>query len=131
STTVRNTDEELELLRERVAEGIARKMAAAFARSRRVQWTAELWFHEDVLEFSRPRRFLSRPKLAVVPYDTINDFEIRDGRFYIWTNYQERAVVNIRTSSPNFYPGVIVLEGLVNAHARNLSDEWSPSATLP
>ncbi len=130
STTVHNTDEELEMLRDRVAEQIARRMAATFARTRRVQWTPELWFHDDVLEFSRPRRLLARPKLTVVPYDAVTDFEARDGMFHLWTNYQERAVISVKTSSANFYPGLIVLEGLVKAHVREPVDEWSPSTTM-
>jgi hypothetical protein len=118
STTVHNTDDELELLRDRVSGPIARRMAAAFARAKRVQWTPDLWLHEDVLEFTRPRRLFSAPKLAVVPYDAITDFEIRDGLFHVWTNYQERAVISVKTSSANFFPGLIVLEGLINAHVR-------------
>ena len=129
STTVRNSDEELELLRERVSEVIAHRMARSFARTRRVQWTPELWFCDEVLEFTRPRRLLSSPKLAVVPYDTITDFEIRDGLFHIWTNYQERAVITVKTSSANFYPGLIVLEGLINAHVRTTVDEWVPTTS--
>ncbi len=128
STTVRNTDDELEVLRERVSEVIARRMARSFAHSRRVQWTPELWFCDEVLEFTRPRRLLAGPKLAVIPYDTITNFEIRDGLFHLWTNYQERAVITVKTASANFYPGMIVLEGLVNAHVRESLAEWT-SAT--
>ncbi len=130
STTVHNTDEELEMLRDRVAEQIARRMAATFARTKGVQWTPELWFHADVLEFSRPRRLLTRPKLTVVPYDAVTDFEARDGMFHLWTNYQERAVISVKTSSANFYPGLIVLEGLVQAHAQRSVEQWSPSTTM-
>jgi len=130
STTVHNTDEELEMLRDRVAEQLARRMAATFARTKRVQWTPELWFHDDVLEFSRPRRLLARPKLTVVPYDAVTDFEARDGMFHLWTNYQERAVISTKTSSANFYPGLIVLAGLVKAHARETVEQWSPSTTM-
>ncbi len=130
STTVRNTDDELEILRERVSEVIARRMARSFARTRRVQWTPELWFGDEVLEFTRPRRFLTGPKLAIIPYDTITEFEIRDGLFHVWTNYQERAVISVKTSSANFYPGLIVLEGLVNAHVRESVDEWTPSSPV-
>jgi hypothetical protein len=130
STTVHNTDEELELLRDRVSERIARRMAAAYARVNRVQWTAEMWFHEDVLEFSCPRRLFFAPKLTVVPYDAVTDFDVRDGRFFLWTNYQERAVVSVKTSSANFYPGLIVLEGLVNASVREPAEDWSPSASM-
>ncbi|MEZ6053760.1 MAG: hypothetical protein R3C02_20605 [Planctomycetaceae bacterium] len=127
STTVRNTDDELELLRERVAGVIARRMAKTYARSRRVQWTPDLWFGDDMLELSRPRRLLVGPKLAIIPYDTITHFEVRDGLFHIWTNYQERAVITVKTSSANFYPGLILLESLVNAHVQETVDEWTPT----
>ncbi|MBX3437521.1 MAG: hypothetical protein KF861_08530 [Planctomycetaceae bacterium] len=130
STTVHNTDEELEMLRDRLSVHIARRMAAAFAQSGRVQWTPELWFREDVLEFSRPRRLFSGPKLTVVPYDAVTDFDIRDGRFYLWTNYQERAVISVKTASANFFPGLVVLDGLVNTHRRPAASRWSPSAAV-
>ena len=50
--------------------------------------------------------------------------------FHLWTNYQERAVISVKTSSANFYPGLIVLEGLVKAHARETVEQWSPSTTM-
>ena len=115
STTVRNSDEELDDLRDRVAQIIARRMAQTFAAHQSVQWTPEIWFRGDALEYSRQRRLFVPSKVAVIPYDTITDFEIRDGLFYIWTCYQERAVLTINAGGPNFYAGLILLEGLVHS----------------
>ena len=115
STTVRNRDEELDDLRDRLSQIIARRMAQTYAAHRSVQWTPEVWFQEDLLEYSRPRRLFVAAKAAFIPYDTITDFEVRDGLCYIWTCYQERAVLTINAGAPNFYPGQILLEGLVRS----------------
>jgi hypothetical protein len=116
---VRNTDEELDDLRDRLSQIIARRMAQTFAAHHSVQWTPEVWFREDLLEYSRPRRLFVPAKLAFIPYDTITDFEVRDGMFYLWTSYQERAVLTINAGAPNFYPGQILLEGLVRSRQQD------------
>lgn len=115
STTVRNTDEELDDLRDRIAQIIARRMAQTFAAHQSVQWTPEIWFREDSLEYIRRKRLFVPAKVAVIPYDTITDFELRDGLFYVWTCYQDRAVLTVNSGAPNFYPGLILLEGLVRS----------------
>ena len=115
STTVRNQDEELDDLRDRISQILARRMAQTFAAHQSVQWTPEIWFRRDVIEFTRRRRLFRPTKVVVVPYDTITDFELRDGLFHIWTSYQERAVLSIPTGAPNFYPGMILFEGLVRS----------------
>ena len=51
-------------------------------------------------------------KVVVIPYDTITDYELRDGLLHVWTSYQDRAVLSINSGAPNFYPGLILLEGL-------------------
>jgi hypothetical protein len=112
STTVRNHDVELEDLRERVSQEIARRMAQTFAGHRSVQWTPEVWFRRDALEYNRRKRLFIPSKVAVIPYDTITDFELRDGLLHIWTSYQQRAVLSLNAGAPNFFPGLIVLEGL-------------------
>jgi hypothetical protein len=119
STTVRNHDVELEDLRERVSQVIARRMAQTFATHRSVQWTPEVWFRRDALEYNRRRRLFVPTRVAVIPYDTISDFELRDGLLHIWTSYQERAVLSLSSGTPNFYPGLILLEGLARATQRN------------
>lgn len=118
STTIRNHDEELEDLRERVSQVIARRMAQTFAAHHSVQWTPEIWFRNDALEYIRRRRWFVPTKVVVVPYDTITDFELRDGLFHVWTSYQDRAVLSVGSGAPNFYPGLIVLEGLSRAWKR-------------
>lgn len=121
STTVRNQDEELEDLRDRISQEIARRMAQTFAASHTVQWTPEVWFRHTTLEYVRRRRLFVASKVVVIPYDTITDFELRDGLLHLWTSYQERAVLSINAGAPNFYPGLILLEGL--ARTSNKSNE--------
>jgi hypothetical protein len=115
STTVRNLDEELDDLRERVSQVIARRMAQTFAAHHSVQWTPEVWFRRDSLEYIRRKRLFVPTRVLVIPYDTITDFELRDGLLHIWTSYQDRAVLSLSSSTPNLYPGLIVLEGVARA----------------
>lgn len=119
STTVRNHDVELEDLRERISQVIARRMAQTFAAHHSVQWTPEVWFRRDTLEYNRRKRLFIPTKVAVIPYDTITDFELRDGLLHIWTSYQQRAVLSLHAGAPNFFPGLILLEGLARTTQRN------------
>jgi hypothetical protein len=120
SETVPHEDQELEHLRERVSEHIARRMARTYGITGWVQWTPELWLRERGLEYRR-KRFWSRTEQPVtIPYDAVVDCEAQDGWFHVWANFQERAVVKVRASSPNFYPGWIVFERLLHAHARSI-----------
>jgi hypothetical protein len=129
STTVQHVDHELEDLRDRVAAVIARRMAQTYARVGSFQWTDELWLQEESLDRSRgPRWFRPRQTISV-PYEAITQFEIRDGRFYVWTNYQERAVISARTAAPNFFPGLIVLQGLLKSHQRSSREDRLPSTS--
>ncbi len=47
--------------------------------------------------------------------DAIVGLRLRDGMLHIWTSYQDRAVLSLNAAAPNFYPGLIVLEGLIRA----------------
>ncbi len=122
STTVRNRDEELEEFRDRAATHIARRMARTFARHRHVQWTPELWFRGTALEYVRKRRWFGPSTSVLVPLNSITDFEVREGLFYIWTNSQERAAATIKTSSPNFYAGLVLFESLVSTHPHETAE---------
>lgn len=110
--TVPHINDELEELCERVAEHIARRMARAYAIRRLVQWTPELWFEETGLRYTR-QSFWRRHAPRLIPYDSILEYEVDQEWLHIWTNDQERAAVKVRTSAPNFHPGLIVLEGLI------------------
>ncbi len=122
STTVRNLDEELEELRDRAALHLARRMARTYARHAHVQWTPELWFRGSHLEFQRRRRWFATPRPVVVPLEAITTFEVREDWFYAWTNYQERAVISIRTSSPNFFAGIVLFQSLMQTHGAHAAE---------
>ncbi|QDU38316.1 hypothetical protein Mal4_26430 [Maioricimonas rarisocia] len=127
--TIPHVTDELEYLRERVSEHIARRMARMYAMTRVVQWTPELWFEETGLRYVR-RSFWRRRPPRIIPYDAILEYEVDQDWLHIWSNEQERAVVKVRTSAPNFHPGLIVLEGLVGPMEREANGA-APSVPVP
>jgi hypothetical protein len=109
TTTWKRPDAELLRLRDQVATIVAQRMLDQLKAGRTVEWTPLLRFRPDALVF-QPKRRLGRDKAPVtIPYDAVNQFNIDNGRFHLWTNYQERAVLAEETSEPNFYAGLIVL----------------------
>ncbi len=132
SETVPHEDEELEQLKELVSESIARRMAARYAQARQVQWTPELWFRGTQLEYTKRRRFWRSRKSRQVPLAAIEDYEIRDGWFYLWIQDQQRPAFKVKTATPNFYPGLLLLERLTEQFLQERHSDpfaaWEPSS---
>jgi hypothetical protein len=105
--------EELLQLRERVAEEIASRLARRWTRDRAVPWTRELTLRADGLRYIRRRLFLLVPRAVDLPFSQIRDFDIRGGQFVVWGVDSERPLVSVRTSSPNFYPGLLLFEQIL------------------
>jgi hypothetical protein len=113
---LQKTDADLEALREKLAARIAAKMERELQRKGRVEWI----FPRAGTRANRHRRiFISRDGF-VVPEPTgertypFADVEARfvDGQFMLLTRQNPQKVYEADCASPNFYPGLELVESL-------------------
>jgi len=105
--------DEIARVRDCVSEEIAAAMASRLASTGELAWTRELTIRGGRL-LCEPRRLInwtSRPVDAEL--DTIRGFDLVEGWFYVWTIDRERPLFKARTAEPNFYPGLLVFEKLL------------------
>jgi len=105
--------DEIARVRDYVSDEIAAVMAARLASAGELVWTRELTIQGGVLH-CQPRRFLRwNPAPASADIDSIRGYDISDGWFYVWTVDRDRPLFKVRTTEPNFYPGLLVFEQLL------------------
>lgn len=122
SKTLRNADEELDHLRDRVSQVIAARMAAVFARGLVVPWTDGLKFLRDELEY-RASGFLGRKAPVLVPYEQIAGVDVSNGFFHLWIEGQRKPLVKENVSQPNFFPGYQFLIRLLASRVKTMLTE--------
>jgi hypothetical protein len=105
-------------VRDFVSDEIAASMASKLASTGELAWTRELTIRGGVL-MCEPRRLMRwTGKPADAELDTIRGFDVAEGWFYVWTIDRERPLFKARTAEPNFYPGLLVFEKLLERKAQ-------------
>jgi hypothetical protein len=112
NVTLRNSDQELENLRDQVSRMIAARMAHALAANQPVSWTRKLRFVPDGLEYT-PTSVFSRSVAAVVPYRDMRTFNVDQGTFSVWVWNQKKPMIKEETSRRNFFPGFYLFTSIV------------------
>ncbi|MEM7454344.1 MAG: hypothetical protein AAF456_08305 [Planctomycetota bacterium] len=111
STTTKHGDAELDNMRDHISGVIASKMAEMLTNNQPVQWTKNLRFAPDGIEY-RPAGFLGRKDAVLLPFDQIHGFDIQQGFFMIWEHGKKKPVISEAISEDNFFPGYFVLLSL-------------------
>ena len=110
----RQTDAELERLRDHVSAVIADRMARSLAEGRTVEWTAHLRIRPDGVEY-RPAGLLMRGEWRFVPFKQLGGLRLQDGRLQLLLVGSDAPFVEQDASEPNFHPGFLLLGGLLTA----------------
>lgn len=105
-------DEVLIDLCERVAKLISERMARLFMSNGAVRWTAEIVLTGEGIDFRPVALYGWRRRQAFVPFPDVLFYEVQGEWFHLWTIRDELAVIKVPVSSPNFYPGLQLLEQL-------------------
>jgi len=106
--TLRNADDELDRLRDRVGRILAERMAKQFGTGSTVSWGDALRFFPEGLEY-RASGFLRRKAPVMIPFDQIAGIDITDGQFRLWRTGQKGHAVKESVAQPNFFPGYFLL----------------------
>lgn len=109
--TIRNADDELDNLRDRISSFMAGRMAELYAQRHTVTWTAGLRFLREGIEY-RPSGLLGRKPPVMIPFESILGFDIQQGTFHLWTHGQTKPVIKENVGEPNFFPGYFLLTTL-------------------
>lgn len=105
--------DEIARVRDCVSEEIASSMASTLASAGELTWTRELAIRGGLLH-CHPRRFMGwTGKPVETPLDEIRGYDVAEGWFFVWSNHRDKPLFKARTAEPNFYPGLLVFEQLV------------------
>jgi len=108
SVQLQQADQELDTLRDQISKIIAGRMAQALDQGQPVQWTQNLIFRPEGLEF-RPAGWIGRKDPILIPYRDIFNFDIQTGMFYVWRPGETKACVEEPCAAHNFFPGFFLL----------------------
>jgi hypothetical protein len=109
--------EDIIQLRDRVSEEVASRLARQWMETSSVSWTPELTISERSLRYERRRGLLRKAKPVEVELAEIGAFDIQDGWFYLWGIEHDDPLIRVRTSSANFYAGLLLFEQLVSGNS--------------
>lgn len=114
SKHLRNTDEGLDHVRDRVSQLIAQRMAEQLAAGRSVTWTDGLRFLPEGLEY-RAKGLFGRKPPVMIPYSQIHGYDADSGAFHLWIYGNKKPVAKESVVRPNFFPGYLLLARLMAA----------------
>jgi hypothetical protein len=100
-------------VRDCVSEEMAAAMAAKLASEGELAWTRELAIRGGMLSCAPRRLIRSIGAATEIELDAIRGYDVAEGWFYVWTADRERPLFKARTAEPNFYPGLLVFEKLL------------------
>lgn len=104
----RGEDRDLERVRDVIAKSIAHQMYEQVRQGRRVPWTKSATFAVDALEIRKQR----------LPYGQPLQLHAgRDGYLVLYRDTIRKPLGMLRTSGPNFYPGLMLFDMLARGSA--------------
>jgi hypothetical protein len=134
TTTLNKPNENIDRLRNRVAEQIADLMESYLRKGQPIHWTTKLTLRPDGLEYV-PKQFVGRRQPMVLPYEFVGHYAVAETVFAVWHSIADSPIVEEPTSQKNFYPGLVLFERLLErrgrAHAQVAAPHDDLLETLP
>ena len=112
TATIKNADGELDNLRDHISQVLAFKMLKRLQDGREVKW-AGATFQQDGLELPSTKMF-GRGEPRHLPYGEIAGTNMEDGHFYLFATGEKKSVFGTPVSAKNFFPGLILLQLILN-----------------
>jgi hypothetical protein len=108
--TVQVADDDLEELRDFISRQLAERMAQQLSTGQPVQWTPNLTFMREGIQY-RPAGMLGigRKEAQFVPWDAYGGCSLDKGVFYLFVKGNSKPVMTEQCSVANFFPGFYLL----------------------
>ncbi len=108
--SVQVADDDLEELRDFISRQLADRMAEQLSTGQPVQWTANLVFQREGIQY-RPAGLLGigRKEPHFLPYDAYGGCNLDQGVFYLFVKGNSKAVMTEQCNAANFFPGYYLL----------------------
>lgn len=108
--SVQVADDDLEELRDFISRQLADRMAEQLSTGQPVQWTANLVFLREGIQY-RPAGMLGlgRKEPHFLPYDAYGGCNLNEGVFYLFVKGNSKAVMTEQCNAANFFPGFYLL----------------------
>ncbi|MFM7160765.1 MAG: hypothetical protein ACKO3P_10370 [Planctomycetaceae bacterium] len=112
SVQLKTSDDELERLRDHVANFLAERMFHQIAAGERVPWTPALVFESGNLLYT-PSGLLGRKSTVSIPLAQIDRFQMNNGQCELFRQGDSKVAVSESVASRNFFPGFFCLLQLI------------------
>ncbi len=126
SANIKQMDDELDNLRDFVSRVIAVEMLKRVKQGRTVYWTDGLRFLPEALEV-QPSGFFGKKDAMRIPYSEIAGSDMQQGVFYLFRKGQNKHFFEIPVSSPNFFPGMLLLHTILSPEEAGGSGDSAPT----
>ena len=110
--TIKGNDEEIDNLRDFIAQIIAGRWLAALQEGRSITWTATSTFHPDGLEHKKG--WLKGGGTQVIPYSAVLNHNFKEGWLYLFGAASTKPLVQEQVNQANFFPGLALLMLILN-----------------
>jgi hypothetical protein len=112
NANVKNVDEDLDELRERISAVVAQRLLRRYAETGSFVWTKSLEVTGDGIRY-RPGKLLGKGEWQVLPFDRYLGVNVQEGVFHLFSQDAEKSVYHCGISEPNFFPGLHALLAIV------------------
>ncbi|MCU0705650.1 MAG: hypothetical protein MUF18_16880 [Fimbriiglobus sp.] len=103
--TIRNADEALDTLRDRVSRTIAEAMKRKLDAGKRVYWTDRVTFEPDGIAIAGKRGLFGQSNDVFVEWADVSNVVLQQGNFALFAHGRKKAVYDTTIATPNFFPG--------------------------
>jgi hypothetical protein len=111
SANVKSADEDLDELRDHVANVLAGRMLCEVQAGQSIAWAGDMVLTPQGLVY-RPAGFFGSKPEQLLPYAQIRGWSMDKGVLFIWDHVNKDPVVRKQVSAANFFPGFYALTAL-------------------
>jgi hypothetical protein len=126
STTVKNADDDLDALRDRIAAVVAQRLLTQYAETGVFQWGPALTVTRTGIRY-RKGGFFGKKDPEVLLFENYGTVGIAEGSFQLYAKDNKKPLFSCSISQPNFFPGLFAFLQLVDPGAEPSAEPRSPA----
>jgi hypothetical protein len=113
TTSIKNQDDDLDELRDRISVVVAQRLLKEFAESEVFTWTKGLEVTKDGIRY-RKGKLLGKGEWVLLPFEQYQGVNIQEGTFHLFKDGADKSVYHCLVGEPNFFPGLHAFLTIVN-----------------